>query len=76
MSFPSKSGRFYHVYVSDDTDGQDATHLVKWKDAGIASISGDGGVKQFTVTVLPAEKRRFFQLHVMEADGPWPATVQ
>ena len=74
ISFPSKAGRFYRVYASDDTDGQEATHLLKWKDAGLTTIVGNGGPKQFNVTVLPAEKRRFYRLHVMATDGPWPAT--
>ena len=75
IQFPSKAGRFYRVYVSDDTDGQEATHLTKWKDAALATIAGDGSGKQFNVTVLPAEKRRFYRLHVMGTDGPWPASA-
>jgi hypothetical protein len=75
VNFPTKAGKFYRVYASDDTNGQEATHLLVWKDAGLATIAGDGTGKQFNVTTAPAEPRRFYRLHVMGTDGPWPATA-
>jgi hypothetical protein len=75
VNFPTKAGKFYRVYASDDTNGQEATHLLVWKDAGLATIAGDGTGKQFNVTTAPAEPRRFYRLHVMATDGPWPATA-
>ncbi|HEX2748315.1 MAG TPA: hypothetical protein VHM91_09985 [Verrucomicrobiales bacterium] len=73
IQFPAKAGRFYRLYVSDDTDGQDSGHLLIWKDAGAGTVTGGGGEEQFNVPVVPAEKRRFYRVHVMKADGPWPA---
>jgi hypothetical protein len=75
LSFPTKNGRFYRVYTSDDTDGQEPSHLQVWKDAGLATITGTGSAANFDIVVLPAEIRRFYRLMVMTADGPWPATT-
>ncbi len=75
LSFPTKNGRFYRVYKSDDTDGQEPSHLQVWKDAGLATITGNGSAANFDIVVLPAELRRFYRLMVMTADGPWPATT-
>lgn len=73
ISFPTKAGRFYRVYISDDAN--EASHLQVWNDSGIASIVGDGNPASFNVDVLPAESRRFYRLHVMQTDGPWPAST-
>ena len=79
LDFPTKAGHFYHVYKSDDTDGQEATHLQVWKDAGVATIVGDGNSASFSIIVAPGEARRFYILAVMATNGPnndgvWPAT--
>ncbi len=79
LDFPTKAGRFYHVYQSDDTNGQEGTHLLVWKDAGVATIVGDGNPASFSITVTPGEPRRFYRLDVMTTNGPlgdgvWPAT--
>ncbi len=79
LDFQTKAGRFYHVYQSDDTDGQEGTHLQAWKDAGLATITGDGNPASFSITVTPGEPRRFYTLAVMATNGPnndgiWPPT--
>jgi hypothetical protein len=66
ISFPSKAGKFYRVYSS--------TNLQTWVDGGPPTITGDGNTKQFTITTSPGV-RKFYRLHVMGSDGPWPATV-
>ncbi|HWB03072.1 MAG TPA: thrombospondin type 3 repeat-containing protein [Verrucomicrobiales bacterium] len=73
LSFPSKAGKFYRVYVSDDTN--EASHLKFWKDAGTGTIAGDGAAKTFNVTVAAGETRRFYILGVQSADAGWPATL-
>lgn len=73
VTFPSKAGRFYRVYVSDGT--APATHLAVWKDSGLATLVGNGGNLMFSLAVVPGEPRRFFRLHVKLTDGPWPATL-
>jgi hypothetical protein len=65
ISFPSKAGKFYRVYSS--------TNLQNWTDGGPPTIAGDGNTKQFTITTSPGV-RKFYRLHVMGTDGPWPAT--
>jgi hypothetical protein len=75
MDFPTVALRYYRVYQSDDADGQEATHLQTWVDSGLPTIPGDGNPGSFTVTVAPAEVRRYYRLHVMLSDGPWPGTV-
>ena len=72
MSFPSKVGRFYRVYSSDDVNA--ASHLQVWKDAGLATIFGTGTTATFNINVSAGQPRRFYRLHVMEADGPWAPT--
>lgn len=73
LSFPSKAGKFYRVYVSDDTN--EASHLKFWKDGGAGTIAGDGTAKTFNVTVAAGETRRFYILAVQSADAGWPATL-
>ncbi len=68
IQFSSKPGRFYRVYVSDDADG---SPLLAWRDAGLGTTSGDGGVRQFSLTPQPGKPRRYFRLHVMQSNGPW-----
>ncbi len=85
LDFPTKNRRFYRVYVSNDIDGQEGTHLSIWKDAaplGLAAgtIAGDGNPASFSIGVAAGEPRRFYRLHVMRMDGTtglgdWPATV-
>ena len=80
LDFPTKAGRFYRVYVSDDSGGQETTHLAVWKDGALPTIAGDGNPASFIITVSPAEARRFYRLHVMATDGTtgtgdWPATT-
>lgn len=75
MDFPTVAGRYYRVYQSDDTDGQEGAHLQTWVDSGLPTIPGDGNTGSFTVTVTPAETRRYYRLHVMQVDGPWPPIV-
>ncbi|HWB03071.1 MAG TPA: thrombospondin type 3 repeat-containing protein [Verrucomicrobiales bacterium] len=75
ISFPSKANKFYRLYISDDA--AEGTHLAAWKDAGLSTFIGDDTGKAFDISVLPAESRRFFRLHVMDTDGAgglWPAT--
>ena len=78
LDFPTRAGRFYRVYVSDDTN--EATHLQVWKDAGPPTIAGNGNTAGFSITVSAGEVRRFYRLHVMTSDGPlndgvWLATA-
>ncbi len=73
IQFPTKAGRFYRLYTSDDTDSQESGHLLVWKDAGAATVAGGEGEEQFNVPVVSSEKRRFYRVHVMQTDGPWPA---
>lgn len=76
IQFPTKAGRYYRIYVSDDAN--EASHLQVWQDSGIATIAGDGNSASFNVDVLPGEARRFYRLHVMTTDGVggnWPATI-
>ena len=73
LSFPTKAGRYYRIYTSDDD--AEATHLQVWKDSALATIEGDGNAASFSITVAPGEARRFYRLHVMETDGAWPAVV-
>lgn len=68
--FPTKAGRYYRIYTSDDA--AESTHLQVWKDSGLATIVGDGGTANFNIGVLPTETRRFYRLHVMTTDGVWP----
>ena len=72
MTFPTVAGRFYRVYTSNDADA--ASHLQSWRDAGLATIVGNGATAAFSVAVDPGQPRRFYRLHVMQSDGPWPAT--
>ena len=73
MTFPTKAGRFYRVYVSNDAS--EASHLQVWNDSGLATVAGDGNPSTFSITVAAGESRRFYRVHVMTADGPWPATA-
>ena len=73
LDFPTVAGRFYRVYASNDADA--ATHLQQWTDAGLATIAGDGNTANFAITVTPGTPRRYYRLHVMQSDGPWPAIV-
>ena len=73
LDFPTVTGRYYRVYVSNDAD--EASHLQSWKDAGLATIAGDGNPASFSISVAAAEARRFYSLHVMQSDGPWPASA-
>gem|GEM_PF-3963657 len=72
FTFSGAGGRFYRVYVSDDA--ADATHLQKWVDAGLGSMQ-DFGPHTVDVSSVPGVARRFFRVHVMQNDGPWPPTV-
>lgn len=75
IQFPTVAGKFYRVYVSDDTDGQESTHLQVWKDLNATTINGTGSAANFNITVSPTEKRRFYKLRVQTADSAWPATT-
>jgi hypothetical protein len=72
IDFPTVPLRYYRVYQSDDTDGQEGTHLQVWRDAGLPTIQGSGNPDSFNITVSPGEPRRYYRLHVMTSDGPWP----
>ena len=72
FSFTGVAGRFYRLYRSDDT--AEGTHLAKWLDTGLPSLSGAGS-HTFTVQQLAGESRRFYRLHVRESDSSWPAIV-
>lgn len=72
FSFEGVAGRFYRIYVSDDAD--DASHLRKWVDSGLPSISG-AGPHTVTIPVSATEARRFLQLHVKETDDSWPSEI-
>lgn len=72
MTFPTKAGRFYRLYVSDDASAPG--HLQSWKDSGLATIVGNGNSGSFTVIPNPGVTRRFYRLHVMESNGPWAPT--
>jgi hypothetical protein len=72
IDFPTVALRYYRVYQSDDTDGAEGTHLQVWRDAGLPTIQGDGSPNSFDITISPGEPRRFYRLHVMTQDGPWP----
>ena len=69
-TFTGVPGRYYKVYRSDDA--ADGTHLQKWVDNGTPSTTGIGP-HSFQVSQDPAEPRRYYRVHVMQADGPWPA---
>jgi hypothetical protein len=75
IEFPTKAGRFYRVYSSSSTAGQEGTHLQSWIDSGTATIVGDGNSAQFPISATVGVGRKFFRLHVMTIDGPWPAQV-
>ncbi|HWB03735.1 MAG TPA: thrombospondin type 3 repeat-containing protein [Verrucomicrobiales bacterium] len=62
VTFGSKAGKFYRVFSSPD--------LNSWSDAGLATLAGDGTLKQFTITTT-GRSRRFYRLKVMGTDGPW-----
>lgn len=72
FQFPGKSGRFYRVYVSNDLNKP--SHLMSWKDTGLATIVGANATASFNITVSGTAVRRFYRLHVMQSDGPWPPT--
>ena len=67
--FPTKPGRFYRVYSSNDAGA--ANHLAVWKDSGLPTMVGDGNVRQFGAGIAPGVPRRFYRVHVMQTDGPW-----
>ena len=71
MTFPTVAGRFYRVYASSITPGQDASHLQVWRDTGIG-IVGDGNPAGFDIVPDAGAPRRFYRLHVKTTDGPWP----
>lgn len=71
FTFAGIAGRFYHIYRSDDATA--VTHLTKWADTGVAA-SGAGS-HTVTVAVQAGQKRRYYRVHVMQTDGPWPAIV-
>ena len=72
FTFTGATGRFYRVYQSEDAAS--ATHLQKWTDAGLGSFH-DVGPHSVDIQVTPGTPRRFYRLHVMQADGPWPAST-
>ncbi len=65
ITFTSKAGKYYRVYSSTD--------LGTWSDAGLTTIAGDNSAKQFNIPTPVPGQRRYFRLHVMGADGVWPA---
>jgi hypothetical protein len=69
FSFLGIEGRFYRIYRSDDADP--ASHLAKWTDTGIGATGA--GVHALYVAIQPGVTRRLYRVHVMQADGPWPA---
>ena len=73
FQFTGKAGRFYRVYVSNDFNKP--SHLMSWKDAGLATIVGADAPASFNITVSGIAVRRYYRLHVMQFDGPWPATT-
>lgn len=75
IDFPTVAGKFYRVYVSDDTDGQEATHLQVWKELNTTTINGTGSTANFSIVVSPTEKRRFYKLRVQGEDNSWPAST-
>jgi hypothetical protein len=72
FTFNGAPGRFYRVYRSDDAD--EANHLQKWVDAQLPTLQGVGP-HTIDVSTQPGESRRYFRVHVRQADGNWPATV-
>lgn len=70
FTFTGVPGRYYKVYRTDDA--ADATHLQKWVDNGTPSTTGIGP-HSFQVSHDPGESRRYYRVHVMQTDGPWPA---
>ena len=73
INFPTEAGRFYRVYVSNDANA--ASNLQSWNDSGLATIPGNGNPASFNIVVTAGVARRFYSLHVMTTDGPWPAVV-
>jgi hypothetical protein len=73
LDFTTVSGRYYRAYVSDDA--VPSAHLQSWKDAGLGTITGNGGPASFPITVAPGQARRYYRLHVMQTDGMWPPVV-
>ena len=71
MTFPTVAGRFYRVYSSSITPGQETSHLQVWRDTGIG-IAGDGNPASFDIVPDTGAPRRFYRLHVKTTDGPWP----
>jgi hypothetical protein len=72
FTFTGVNGRFYRTYVSDDA--AEPTHLTKWLDAGLGTKQ-DLGPHTVDVTPASGESRRYYRVHVMQSDGPWPASV-
>jgi hypothetical protein len=72
LNFPTKTGAFYRVYISDDAAAP--THLQKWMDANLGTFTGNGSTASFTIAPGTAP-RRFYRLHVKRTDSDWPAIV-
>jgi hypothetical protein len=69
LEFPTKTGIFYRLYVTQDNA---PAPLSQWINAGQPTITGDGGIRSFTIVRTPGVARRFYRVHAMPTDGPWP----
>ena len=71
--FPTKTGSYYRLYVSDDQQAPDAP-LQVWRDAGRSTFSGNDSIQSFRMD-LTQPVRRFYLLMVQRADADWPTVT-
>lgn len=69
VNFPTKTGMFYRLYVTQDNA---PNPLSQWVNAGQPTITGNDGIRSFTIVRSPGIVRRFYRVHAMATDGPWP----
>lgn len=70
MVFPTRTGSYYRLYVSDDLNGPDDP-LQVWRDAGLTTFVGNNQIRTFRMDVTHPVSR-FYRLMVKRADADWP----